>query len=118
MIFEVSALCSIVIGVVPFIPVLTLFFHNEIDRIQVFAMVLAIWGFASYLYLHYADNSSELKIENKHVHEVSLIPLLKEVNLLTNDYEYNNQIFSFINLFKKIYPNTTDLFMYETSSFT
>ncbi|KAH7545121.1 hypothetical protein FEM48_Zijuj01G0059500 [Ziziphus jujuba var. spinosa] len=85
LIFEVSALFSNVIGVLvlPFIPVLALlFFNDEIDGIQVIAMVLAIWGFASYLYQHYVDNASELKIENKHVKEVSLIPLLKEVKAL------------------------------------
>lgn len=86
LIFEVSSLFSNVISVLvlPFVPLLAVFFfHDGLDGIQVIAMVLAVWGFASYLYQHYVDDSELMKnIGNKHVKELSLTPLLKEVKAL------------------------------------
>lgn len=82
LIFEVSALFSNVISVLvlPFVPILAVFFfHDGLDGIQVIAMVLAVWGFASYLYQHYVDDSQMNNTGNIHVKEVSLIPLLREV---------------------------------------
>ncbi|KAM2496777.1 hypothetical protein COP2_037566 [Malus domestica] len=82
LIFEVSSLVSNVISAsgLPFIPVLAvIFFNDNMDGIKVIATLLALWGFASYLYQHYLDDS-ESKSETKHVEEISMIPLLKEVN--------------------------------------
>ncbi|KAH7568614.1 hypothetical protein ACOSP7_011631 [Xanthoceras sorbifolium] len=59
MIIEASSLFSNAISVVglPIIPVLAvIFFHDKMDGIKVTAMVLAIWGFLSYVYQHYIDD--------------------------------------------------------------
>ncbi|KAL6282583.1 hypothetical protein ACE6H2_013512 [Prunus campanulata] len=82
LIFEVSSLFSNVISAsgLPFVPVLAvIFFKENMDGIKVIATVLALWGFASYLYQHYLDDL-ESKAETKHVKEISMIPLLKEDN--------------------------------------
>ena len=81
LILEVSSLFSNVISVLglAFIPVLAvIFFHGEMDGVKVISMVLAIWGFISYFYQHYLDDS-ECKAENRDVKEISMLPLLKEV---------------------------------------
>jgi hypothetical protein len=55
-----------------------IFFHDEMDGVKAIAMVLAIWGFISYFYQHYLDDSKS-KAENRDVKEISMLPLLKEV---------------------------------------
>lgn len=85
LIFEVSSLFSNVISVLglPFVTVLAvIFFHDAMDGLKATAMLLALWGFASYLYQHYLDDSegkaeNNGSAENKHVKEISLIPLLR-----------------------------------------
>ncbi|KAJ4826634.1 hypothetical protein Tsubulata_002237, partial [Turnera subulata] len=55
----VSSLFSNSIGVVglPVVPVLAVFvFHDKIDGVKAISMVLAIWGFVSYVYHHYVDD--------------------------------------------------------------
>ncbi|PON39964.1 Purine permease [Parasponia andersonii] len=88
LIFEVSSLFSNVISVLglPFVTVLAvIFFHDAMDGLKATAMLLALWGFASYIYQHYLDDS-EGKVQNNgnadnnNVKEISLIPLLKEVS--------------------------------------
>ncbi|KAF3451187.1 hypothetical protein FNV43_RR07280 [Rhamnella rubrinervis] len=72
-------------------------FHDGLDGIQVIAMVLAVWGFASYLYHHYVDDSQMKNIANKHVKEVSLIPYLRSSKLLINELKtFDTIIFIFI----------------------
>ena len=81
LIHEVSSLFSNVISVLglPVIPVLAvIFFHDKMDGVKAISMVLAIWGFISYFYQHYL-NDSECKAENRDVKEISMLPLLKEV---------------------------------------
>ncbi|XVF25510.1 hypothetical protein REPUB_Repub13aG0219000 [Reevesia pubescens] len=59
LILEVSSLFSNVISTLglPIIPVLAMiFFHDKISGIKVISMVLAIWGFVSYVYQHYLDD--------------------------------------------------------------
>ncbi|OMP07253.1 hypothetical protein COLO4_07496 [Corchorus olitorius] len=59
LIFEVSALFSNVISTVglPIVPVLAVIcFHDSMSGIKVISMVLAIWGFVSYVYQHYLDD--------------------------------------------------------------
>ncbi|KAL4383728.1 hypothetical protein GQ457_15G014280 [Hibiscus cannabinus] len=61
LIFEVSSLFSNAISVLglPVIPILAVvFFHDKMDAVKVIAMVLAIWGFVSYVYQCYLDNNS------------------------------------------------------------
>ncbi|KAK8524601.1 hypothetical protein V6N13_015617 [Hibiscus sabdariffa] len=67
LIFEVSSLYSISIGTVglPIVPVLAVFvFHDKMDGIKGMSMVLAIWGFVSYIYQHYQDHKKS-KMENR-----------------------------------------------------
>lgn len=59
LIFEVSSLFSNVISTLalPFVPVLAvIFFHDKMDGVKVVALLLAIWGFVSYVYQHYLDD--------------------------------------------------------------
>ncbi|XP_058189260.1 probable purine permease 11 [Rhododendron vialii] len=60
LIFEVSSLFSNVVSTLalPVVPILAvLCFHDKLDGVKVIAMVLAIWGFLSYIYQHYLDDS-------------------------------------------------------------
>ncbi|KAL4382901.1 hypothetical protein GQ457_15G014150 [Hibiscus cannabinus] len=81
LIFEVSSLFSNAISVLglPVIPILAVvFFHDKMDAVKVIAMVLAIWGFVSYVYQCYLDNNS-CKNEYQSGSEVCKSPLLEEV---------------------------------------
>ncbi|KAI5327804.1 hypothetical protein L3X38_027200 [Prunus dulcis] len=63
LIFEVSSLFSNVISTLalPLVPILAvIFFHDKMDGVKLMAMLLAIWGFLSYIYQNYRD-VSELK---------------------------------------------------------
>ncbi|KAM2799826.1 hypothetical protein COP1_004618 [Malus domestica] len=67
LVFEASSLFSNAINVVglPVVPVVAvIFFHDKMDGIKAMALVLAIWGFVSYVYQHYLDDQKS-KIENK-----------------------------------------------------
>ncbi|XP_055821142.1 probable purine permease 11 [Solanum dulcamara] len=60
LIFEVSSLFSNVIGTLglPTVPVLAvIFFHDKMDGVKVIALLLALWGFLSYVYQNYLDDS-------------------------------------------------------------
>ncbi|GAV64931.1 TPT domain-containing protein [Cephalotus follicularis] len=66
LIFEVSSLFSNAISVfgTPIVPVLAIiFFHEKMDGIKGISMVLAIWGFVSYVYQQYLDHQ-KLKTGN------------------------------------------------------
>ncbi|CAL0322000.1 unnamed protein product [Lupinus luteus] len=59
LIFEVSSLFSNVISTMALaiIPILAIvFFHDNINGVKVIAMLLALWGFISYIYQHYLDD--------------------------------------------------------------
>ncbi|KAL2901627.1 Purine permease 21 [Bienertia sinuspersici] len=59
LIFEVSSLFSIVISTLslPMVPIFAVvFFHDKMNGVKVISLVLAIWGFLSYIYQHYLDN--------------------------------------------------------------
>lgn len=67
LILEVSSLFSNVISVfgLPVIPVLAvIFFHEEMGGAKAISLVLAIWGFISYVYQQYLDHK-KLKINNE-----------------------------------------------------
>ncbi|KAA8525937.1 hypothetical protein F0562_007963 [Nyssa sinensis] len=60
LIFEVSSLFSNVISTLalPAVPILAvIFFHDKMDGVKVMSMLLAIWGFLSYIYQHYLDDA-------------------------------------------------------------
>lgn len=82
LIFDVSSLFSNVISTLglPIIPVLALvFFHDKLDGVKVIAMLLAVWGFVSYMYQHYLDDSKS-KAESANVDQVSQASTSKEVD--------------------------------------
>ncbi|XP_042512817.1 probable purine permease 11 [Macadamia integrifolia] len=59
LIFEVSSLFMNVISTVslPIVPILAvIFFHDKMDGVKVVALLLAIWGFVSYMYQNYLDD--------------------------------------------------------------
>ncbi|XP_071719674.1 probable purine permease 10 isoform X2 [Rutidosis leptorrhynchoides] len=68
LIFEVSSLFSNVISTlgIPIVPVFAVvFFHDKMNGVKVISMLLAIWGFTSYIYQHYLDDLQEKqRIEN------------------------------------------------------
>ncbi|XP_058085222.1 probable purine permease 11 [Magnolia sinica] len=73
LIFEVSSLFCNVISTLglPVIPILAvIFFNDKMDGAKVVAMLLAIWGFVSYIYQHYVD-SAKSKTARTEVNEVS-----------------------------------------------
>ncbi|KAG6524404.1 hypothetical protein ZIOFF_014313 [Zingiber officinale] len=69
LIFVVSSLFSNVISTIalPVVPVFAvIFFHEKMGGIKVVALLLAIWGFASYLYQDYLDYRKAKKV-SEHV---------------------------------------------------
>ncbi|KAE8658478.1 putative purine permease 9 [Hibiscus syriacus] len=73
LVFEVSSLFSNVISTLslPVIPILAvMFFHDKMDGVKAMAMVLAIWGFISYLYQHYLDDSKSKRANSNEVAQV------------------------------------------------
>ncbi|GAA0143615.1 hypothetical protein LIER_35771 [Lithospermum erythrorhizon] len=74
LIFEVSSLFTNVIGTLglPVVPVLSvIFFNDKMDGIKVIALLLAIWGFLSYVYQHYLDDIKSKKASSSgHGNEV------------------------------------------------
>lgn len=57
----------------------SIFFHDKMDAIKAIAMVLAIWGFVSYVYQCYLENKKS-NSEYRSGSEVSKSPLLEEVS--------------------------------------
>ncbi|XP_057493164.1 purine permease 21-like [Actinidia eriantha] len=79
LIFEISSLFSNVISTLglPIVPVLAVFvFNDNMDGVKVIAMLLAIWGFISYIYQHYLDHLKAASMQNDRINgapEVSLV---------------------------------------------
>ena len=73
LIFEVSSLFSNVISTLalPVIPILAvIFFHDKMNGLKVIAMLLAIWGFLSYICQHYLDDLKS-KADKSNSNEIS-----------------------------------------------
>ncbi|KAL3741550.1 hypothetical protein ACJRO7_017074 [Eucalyptus globulus] len=69
LILDVSSLFSNSISAVglPIVPIFAAaFFGERMDGVKVMAMILAIWGFASYVYQHYLDDA-QLKFQRNSV---------------------------------------------------
>ncbi|KAL6991399.1 Purine permease 21, partial [Sarracenia purpurea var. burkii] len=72
LIFEVSSLFSNVMSTLglPIVPVAAVFiFQESMNGVKVVAMVLAIWGFVSYIYQHYLDDYELKSRKTGTVHE-------------------------------------------------
>ena len=130
-----SSLFSNVISVLglPVILVLAvIFFHEKMNWVKAISILLAIWGFISYFYQHYLDDS-ESKAKKRDVKdEISMISLLKEVTAeqdeLKNIYQkvplstetnfQNCEHWSYSSVliprmvYKLIFPNTMPLFLH------
>ncbi|ONK56001.1 uncharacterized protein A4U43_C10F3120 [Asparagus officinalis] len=64
LIHMVSSLFANVISTLalPIVPIFAVvFFHDEMDGVKVVAMLIAVWGFLSYIYQHYLDDSRQKK---------------------------------------------------------
>ncbi|RHN63137.1 putative major facilitator superfamily domain, purine permease, plant [Medicago truncatula] len=73
LVLDVSSLFSNVIGtvVLPVGPILAvIFFHDKINGVKFIALMLAIWGFLSYIYQHYLDDK-KAKANESHLPQVS-----------------------------------------------
>ncbi|XP_068651237.1 probable purine permease 11 [Aristolochia californica] len=60
LIFVVSSLFSNVISTLamPIVPIFAvIFFHDKMGAVKIMSLLLAIWGFTSYIYQHYLDDS-------------------------------------------------------------
>ncbi|KAJ1441254.1 Purine nucleobase transmembrane transport [Sesbania bispinosa] len=72
LIFEVSSLFSNAISVLgtPIVPILAvIFFQDKMHGIKAISMVLGVWGFTSYVYQQYLDDSKS-ETENRNTHHV------------------------------------------------
>ncbi|OIW21750.1 hypothetical protein TanjilG_09172 [Lupinus angustifolius] len=61
LIFEVSSLFANALGALsdPIVPILgVILFHETMDGIKAISMVLALWGFISYIYHHYESKTN------------------------------------------------------------
>lgn len=61
LIFELSSLFSNAISVLglPVVPILAvIIFHDKMNGLKAISMILAIWGFTSYVYQHYLDDKN------------------------------------------------------------
>ncbi|KAL0727604.1 hypothetical protein Bca4012_023697 [Brassica carinata] len=64
LIFELSSLFSNAISVLglPVVPIMAvIIFHDKMNGLKVISMILAIWGFMSYVYQHYLDDKNVKK---------------------------------------------------------
>ncbi|KAI8525787.1 hypothetical protein RHMOL_Rhmol13G0257200 [Rhododendron molle] len=78
LIFEVSSLFSNVVSTLglPIIPVAAVFvFHDTMGGIKVVALLLAIWGFVSYIYQSYLDELESKTRSDQHDNGVSEVSL-------------------------------------------
>ncbi|KAK0579454.1 hypothetical protein LWI29_026529 [Acer saccharum] len=85
MIIEASSLFANAISVLglPIVPVLAvIFFHDKMNGLKVISTLLAIWGFLSFVFQHYLNDSEEDK-EAKHgcVQNEPLIPVHRPENV-------------------------------------
>lgn len=80
LIFKVSALFSNVISMLglPVTPVLAvMFLHDKLNGIKVMSMLLAIWGFVSYMYQHYLDDLKDKAAKKGQLVELSEVNLIE-----------------------------------------
>ncbi|XP_052202880.1 probable purine permease 10 [Diospyros lotus] len=83
LIFEVSSLFSTVISTVglPVVPILSVFiFHDKMDIVKIVALLLAIWGFVSFIYQHYIDDLEFKNQSNEKASGVSEVSLVERVS--------------------------------------
>ncbi|OIT29888.1 putative purine permease 10 [Nicotiana attenuata] len=80
LIFKVSSLFSNVISILglPIAPVLAvIFLKDKLTGVKVMSMLLAIWGFVSYIYQHYLDDLKDKAAKDVEVVELSEVSLIE-----------------------------------------
>ncbi|MCD9559037.1 hypothetical protein HAX54_016763 [Datura stramonium] len=80
LIFKVSSLFSNVISILglPVAPVLAvMFLHDKLTGIKVMSMLLAIWGFMSYMYQHYLDDLKDKAAKKGQLVQLSQVSLIE-----------------------------------------
>ncbi|KAM3361895.1 putative purine permease 10 isoform X2 [Capsicum galapagoense] len=80
LIFKVSSLFLNVISILglPLAPILAVIFLNDkLTGIKVMSMLLAIWGFVSYMYQHYLDDLKDKATKKGQLVELSEVSLIK-----------------------------------------
>ncbi|CAN1249139.1 Purine permease 21 [Linum perenne] len=78
LIFQVSSLFSNSISVVglPIVPIMAVFcFHDTMNGIKGVSMVLALWGFVSFIYQYYLDDQQTKRVDDHQHHPASSSPL-------------------------------------------
>ncbi|CAO2826088.1 unnamed protein product [Amaranthus hypochondriacus] len=73
LIFEISSLFSNVITTLalPLTPIFAVvFFHDKMNGVKIIALVLAMWGFFSYIYQHYLEEIEANKAQKQNGNEV------------------------------------------------
>ncbi|GAB2258419.1 hypothetical protein Droror1_Dr00014579 [Drosera rotundifolia] len=68
LIYEVSSLFSNAISTLalPLVPIFAvIFFHDKMNGVKVISLLLALWGFFSYVYQHYLDDTKGKKAKAK-----------------------------------------------------
>nr|XP_016502635.1 PREDICTED: probable purine permease 9 isoform X3 [Nicotiana tabacum] len=76
-IYSIFVLSGQSIGL-PIAPVLAvIFLHDKLTGVKVMSMLLAIWGFVSYIYQHYLDDLKDKAAKNVQVVERSEVSLIE-----------------------------------------
>ncbi|KAJ0961760.1 hypothetical protein J5N97_029588 [Dioscorea zingiberensis] len=76
LVFVASSLLANMIGTLalPLVPIFAvIFFHDRLDGVKVMAMMVALWGFLSYIYQQYLDDSKAKKFARAHTMEISVV---------------------------------------------
>ncbi|CAO2837892.1 unnamed protein product [Amaranthus hypochondriacus] len=76
LIFEVSSLFSnvIITMTLPVVPIFgVIFFHDKMNGVKIISLVLALWGFVSYMYQNYLDNIEDYKAKKNYEKDIGLV---------------------------------------------
>lgn len=93
LIFEVSSVFSNVISTLglPVVPVLAVaFFRDQMSGVKVLALILAVWGFVSYVYQHYYLNDHEAKIDSRNADAAAKAPIVGRNDVDENENKESN----------------------------
>ncbi|KAJ0081759.1 hypothetical protein Patl1_10126 [Pistacia atlantica] len=83
LIFEVSSVFSNVISTLglPVVPVLAVvFFKDKMSGLKVGALILAVWGFVSYVYQHYLDDCKS-KFDSRNANDAAKASIVERNNV-------------------------------------
>ncbi|XP_044496116.1 probable purine permease 10 isoform X2 [Mangifera indica] len=93
LIFEVSSVFSNVISTLglPVVPVLAVaFFRDQMSGVKVLALILAVWGFVSYVYQHYYLDDHKAKIDSRNADAAAKAPIVGRNDVDENENKESN----------------------------